>query len=54
MGGGGVAGIDDGVPPFHTLVGPGQFLRHTSVEAEQPGGECIVILGWAVPLVVLL
>lgn len=35
-----LVGGDDGVPPFHTLVGPGQFPRHERwSEQAQPGGE---------------
>ncbi|CAM9477051.1 unnamed protein product [Ascophyllum nodosum] len=33
-----LVGSDDGVPPFHTLVGPGQFLRQDrSSELAKPG-----------------
>lgn len=35
-----MVGVDDGVPPFHTLVGPAQFARlDRSSEEAQPGGE---------------
>lgn len=33
-----IAAMDE-VPPFHTLVGPGQFARQRSSEEAQPGGE---------------
>ena len=36
-----MGGVEDGAPPFHTLVGPGQFARHEkpSEGAAHPGGE---------------
>lgn len=50
-----MGGMDDGVlpfhgaPPFHTLVGPGQFARVIRDRASeenkaQPGGELVVVV----------